>query len=40
MENVLLRAKENKTAEEIAVILEIAPKILQKHRTRYFEMIN
>lgn len=36
LESVLLRAKEGKTAEEIAVILKIHPRTVEKHHERYF----
>lgn len=37
LESVLLRAKEGKTAEEIAVILKIHPRTVEKHHERYFK---
>lgn len=36
LQSVLLRAKENKTPEEIGRILEIHPRTVQKHQQRYF----
>lgn len=36
LESVLLRAKEGKTAEEIAIILRIHPRTVEKHHDRYF----
>lgn len=37
LQSVLLRAKEGKTAEEIAGILNIHPRTVEKHHRRYFE---
>jgi transposase len=37
LQSVLLRAKDGKTAEEIAEILEIHPRTVEKHHQRYFE---
>lgn len=36
LQSVLLRAKENKSPEEIAEILGIHPRTVQKHHQRYF----
>lgn len=36
LESVLLRAKEGKTAQEIALILRIHPRTVEKHHNRYF----
>ena len=37
LESILLRAKEGKTAKEIAVILKIHPRTVEKHHERYFK---
>jgi len=37
LESVLLRAEEGKTAAEIAVILQINPRTVEKHHQRYFK---
>lgn len=37
LQSILLRAKEGKSAEEIAQILGINPRTVQKHHRRYFE---
>lgn len=37
LESVLFRAKEGKSAKEIASILRIAPRTVEKHQARYFK---
>lgn len=37
LQSVLLRAKEGKTAQEIAQVLNIHPRTVEKHHRRYFE---
>ena len=37
LQSVLLRARDGKTAEEIAGILNIHPRTVEKHHQRYFE---
>src|SRR5437588_9841295 len=37
LESVLLRARDGKTSEEIAEILKIHPRTVEKHHQRYFQ---